>query len=825
MTKPTFWPRIYIAATVLAGSLLVALTSSPWNSNQNVRVLVYVCAAFLASRLRVTLPGITGTMSVNYIFTLLGVLDLNLSATLLVTWAGILGQVIPRLRSFSALKIIFNLASIALAAASAFTVYHASGVRHLNDSLPFLLLLSSAALFLVNTFSVSGIIGLTEKKNILSVWRESFGWTAAHHLVGAALVAVLHCEEKFFGWESVLLTCPVIYLLYRSYTTHLSQLESAKAHSLELAGLHWRTIEALALAIDAKDETTHSHLLRVKVYATEVGKELQLSEEEMQALQAASFLHDIGKLAVPEYIISKPGKLTPEEFEKMKVHPTVGAEILDRVRFPYPVVPIVRCHHEKWNGKGYPNGLAGEDIPIGARILAAVDCLDALASDRQYRKALPLEKAMEIVVSESGTSFDPKIVEILQRRYVELEHMATSIPHEDEPKLSKNAKFELGEAPAAGFESSDGQAAAPIDFMVSIAAARQEFQTLIKLTSDIDGLLRVEDIGSLLATRVRRMVPHETIALYIVKNEILVPAYVSGEDSSYFSDLTIPFGQGLSGWVAENHLPIVNGNPSVEDASALNTRKTKLRSALSVPLESRGRIIGALTLYSSQADYYTRETLRILQTICAKASATIASAIEHERVAMSAVTDELTGLPNARSLFNFFEEELKRAAPDKSPFAVLLIDINGFKRINDTLGHLTGNRILERVSKILSGECRENDYIGRLGGDEFVIIIPGASKPAVAQTVQSLSCAALRIEESSTALSFSVGTAFYPEDGESAEELLEYADQRMYQCKRDHYKAESAAPNPARVMILEAASEAGKESFDPASYQFSALVQ
>src|SRR3989440_6539273 len=128
---------------------------------------------------------------------------------------------------------------------------------------------------------------------------------------------------------------------------------------------------------------------------------MKVGHEEMEALQAASLLHDIGKLAVPEHIISKPGRLTPEEFEKMKIHPVVGAEILERVQFPYPVVPIVRAHHEKWDGTGYPSGLAGEAIPIGARILSAVDCLDALASDRQYRRALPLDQAMSGVAKVS----------------------------------------------------------------------------------------------------------------------------------------------------------------------------------------------------------------------------------------------------------------------------------------------------------------------------------------------------------------------------------------------------------------------------------------
>ena len=242
--------------------------------------------------------------------------------------------------------------------------------------------------------------------------------------------------------------------MYRSYRLYLGKLETEKRHAEQVSSLHLRTIEALALAIEAKDETTGEHLQRVRVYAMELAKELGLSEDETEALQAASVLHDIGKLAVPEHIISKPGKLTPEEFEKMKIHPIVGAEILEQVHFPYPVVPIVRAHHEKWDGSGYPNGLAGEEIPIGARILAAVDCLDALASDRQYRKALPLDEAMAKVVADAGKSFDPKVVAILHRRYIELEKMANEQPLQAPPKLSTDIKVERGLAPAAGFAES-----------------------------------------------------------------------------------------------------------------------------------------------------------------------------------------------------------------------------------------------------------------------------------------------------------------------------------------------------------------------------------
>src|SRR6204780_3938386 len=202
---------------------------------------------------------------------------------------------------------------------------------------------------------------------------------------------------------------------------YLGRINEQQGHLLAMSQLHLRTIQTLALAIDAKDDTTAAHLRRVQIYASEIGNELKLSTNEMLALEAAALLHDVGKLAVPEYIISKPGKLTEEEFEKMKVHPVVGAEILERVKFPYPVVPIVKAHHEKWNGTGYPFGLKGQDIPIGARILSAVDYFDALASDREYRCALPLDEAMKLIEAESGTGLDPEVVKALSRCYRELE--------------------------------------------------------------------------------------------------------------------------------------------------------------------------------------------------------------------------------------------------------------------------------------------------------------------------------------------------------------------------------------------------------------------
>jgi GAF domain-containing protein len=342
-------------------------------------------------------------------------------------------------------------------------------------------------------------------------------------------------------------------------------------------------------------------------------------------------LHDIGKLAVPEHIISKPGKLTPEEFEKMKIHPIVGAEILEQVDFPYPVVPIVRAHHEKWDGSGYPNGLRGEEIPIGARILAAVDCLDALASDRQYRRALPLNEAMAKVASEAGISFDPRVVGILQRRYVELEKLAKEQPLQAPPKLSTDIKVERGLAPDAGFAEAETPAVDEVRKPAQLnimAEAGREAEALSEFGIKLGAALSLEDMLSLLAVRVKHLVGYDSMAVYVLRNKVLVPEFVSGENFRLFSSLRIPIGEGLSGWVAQNCKPILNGNPSVEPGYLNDpSRFSTLRAALAVPLEGTGSVVAVLALYRARADAFSRDELEVLQAVGGRLGAVIEMAV------------------------------------------------------------------------------------------------------------------------------------------------------------------------------------------------------
>jgi putative nucleotidyltransferase with HDIG domain len=562
--------------------------------------------------MKVNLPSVKGTMSMNFLFVLIGISTFSLGETLVMGCLGILVQSVFLSKTRPNLvRAAFNMASMACAIQFAYWVHHFDGLQNV--------LLTAAAFFVANTLLVATVIALTEAKNPWSVWRGSYFWSFPNYLAGAAAAWIVSKASHLIGWQPALLLMPILFVIYRSHNLYVARLEEAtrradeqRAHALEVAGLQRRSIETLALAIEAKDQTTHDHLERVEVYAVEVARELGFAETEMEALRAAALLHDIGKLAVPEYIISKPGKLTQEEFEKMKTHTVVGAEIVERIRFPYPVAPLVRGHHEKWDGSGYPDGLAGEQIPMGARILAAVDCLDALASDRQYRRALPLDQAIAIVRAESGKSFDPRVVEILERRHLELDRLARS-SHRI-AKLPTDVKVERGDAPAAGFERT------AVD-LASIHGAVAGERTLSELTTALAACADRQALWNTLETSLRSVVPYEAMAIYIRRGEGLLVEHAEGE----FASAPMPLGAGLSGWVAENGKAIINGNPSVEPGFLDDPgRFSALRSALSVPLITARGIIGVLSLYREKHDAFSNDHLASLRVL----SSALAGALE-----------------------------------------------------------------------------------------------------------------------------------------------------------------------------------------------------
>src|SRR5271166_5033449 len=791
-TQSQSWRGLPVGAKAFIGLVIAAGTASLLQaaihqSSKNIaQFICYLGIAILASRLRVTLPGITGTLSVNFLFILVGIAELSYSEAITLGAISMLAQCWNPNRP-SAIQLTFNVCAGSLSTALAYLVFHDPLANMLIVNRPLILCLAASTYFIVNAGCIAVVISFSDGKPLRQILVDCYFWSFPYYLLGAGIAGAISWFNHAFNWETSLLFVPAIYLIYRSYRLYLGKLDDEKRHVEEIANLHLRTIEALALAIEAKDQTTHDHLQRVRVYAIELAKELGLKGEELEALHAAALLHDIGKLAVPEHIIAKPGRLTPEEFEKMKIHTVVGAEILERVRFPYPVVPIVRAHHEKWDGTGYPFGLKGTEIPIGARILSAVDFLDALASDRQYRRAMALDDVMQRLAAEAGKSFDPKVIDVLKRRYKSLENLAKAKSAEDgSASLSAEIKILRGPAPAAGFESA-GVSDAPgreATFLSSIAAARQEAQSLFELSQDLGASLSLGETLSVFSVKLKPMVPYDAIAIYIRRGDELIPEYVNGENYRLFASLRIPVGEGLSGWVAQNRKPIVNGNPSVEPGYLNDpTKFSTLRSALAVPLEGLQGVVGVVALYHAERDFFTTDHLRILLAVSSKMALAIENAMKYEQAESSATTDYLTGLPNARSLFLQLDRELARCKRDNASLTLMVCDMNGFKKINDRFGHLEGNRVLRLFAQALKDSCREYDYVARMGGDEFVVIAPGLAADVAAKKVEQIRPLAQQAGFDvcgEDILSLSVGLAVSPDDGNDAEQLLTEADRRMY---------------------------------------------
>jgi diguanylate cyclase (GGDEF)-like protein/putative nucleotidyltransferase with HDIG domain len=782
--------RFFIAAIGLAGLFGIAVTFRSWIPEPAPRFVVYFVLAVLSSGMNVTFPGVQGAFSVHLVFTMLGLLELKLPETLFLAVASAAAQTCWHAKGrVKLIYLFFNTTCIALAVLAAAWVYHQPWFHGAPEGQLLQLMLGGVAYFVVNNVPLGIVIALTARQSIQAVIRRLCDWSFCYYLVGVSLAEIVHTANERLGWAFSLALLPPLYLIYRSVRLYFGKMEQEKAHAENMASLHLRTIEALATAIEAKDECTGDHLRRVQVYSLELAKHLGLSSDEVHALQAASILHDIGKLAVPDYIISKPGKLTPDEFDKMKVHTVVGAEILEQVAFPYPVAPIVRSHHEKWDGSGYPDGLKAEDIPIGARILSAVDCLDALASDRQYRRALPLDEAMEYVAGLSARSFDPQVVNILQANYREFERLAQSTPLRNH-RLSKDLIVSRGDAPDAGFEKSASKAAAgasgagdraqaPAD---SIASARQEIQVIVDLALDLSKSLRMEDILSILAARLKQLVPYDCLAVYVRERTILKPLYTSGLTSQIFASLEIPMGQGLSGWVVENGKAIINGNPAVEPGYAeASGEMGALNSALSIPFgDGVDQLSGALTLYSTEKDAYNADHLRVLLAIKGDIARAVDGAIRFQKAQPGGTgADELTGLPAKPVLMAYLQEGF---AAQRKPVTVLLADIDEFRRVNELYGRSNGDELLKLVANILRNNSRSVDYVARVGGDEFVLLLAAARPDELAGKIAALdglvanACRGLCGEESS---GLAVGVACFPENGGDAASLMAFAEQAL----------------------------------------------
>jgi diguanylate cyclase (GGDEF)-like protein/putative nucleotidyltransferase with HDIG domain len=588
-------------------------------------------------------------------------------------------------------------------------------------------------------------------------------------------------------WMASLAAAP-LYLTYRTYKVYMGRIQDQQRHVAQVSDLHLATIEALALAIDAKDQTAQSHIRRVQVYAAGLARALGMPETEIQGVKTAALLHDIGKLAVPEHILSKPGPLTQEEFQKIRIHPQVGAEIISGVPFPYPVAPLILSHHERWDGKGYPAGLKGEEIPLGARILSVVDYFDALMSERPYHKAMSFDAAIGLLRQESNKALDPRVVQTFIDNYPALAAEADASA-EPSRKLTRVPTHAPTAAPAVGLV--DESTSARTNVFQDIALAHREIYALYEIAQAMGSSLGVSDTMALISSKLSNIVPFSCCALFLYNDEAetLRCRFATGVEAETIQQLTIRNGHGLTGWVARNRRPLVNARPSTDlEAAGFPSDRTTLHSALVCPLLFNERFIGTISVYHTEPSIYTDDHRRLLDRISEQAAAVIYNSIVFEQTQEDSLTDPLTGLPNTRFMFMHLTRELARAERLKAEVSLLVMDLDNFKDINDTFGHHVGDRALREIAGVLRAGIRPYDICVRYAGDEFIVVLSGCSGEEAERKRLELQRAVDGLEFEARpgkmlALAISIGAAVFPHDGDSYDTLLATADSRMYRDK------------------------------------------
>ena len=575
------------------------------------------------------------------------------------------------------------------------------------------------------------------------------------------------------------LTAAAIYLVHRGY---LRRIEDERRNAQQMSELHLATIEALALAIDAKDQTTPNHIHRVQAYATGLARAMGMSVTEVQAIRTAALLHDIGKLAIPEHILAKPGPLTPEEFQKVRIHPEVGAEIIRAVPFPYPVAPFILSHHERWDGRGYPAGLKEDEIPLGARVVCLVDYFDALTSDRPYHSAISAEAAIALIKQESGKALDPRVVDAFVNALPQLTAAIEPIEPAG-PKLMP--QMQTGEG-LRTLGTPPSEEARPSVFD-DIALAHREIYALYQIAQAMGTRLGLSDMMSLISSKLSHLVPFSSCALFLYSESTdhLHCRFATGTDSELMRQLSLRSGQGLNGWVARNRRPLVNARPSVDLEAMGSNAPTVLQSALVCPLILGERLIGTLAVYHTEPSFYREDHGRLLDRVCEQAAAVIHNAIVFEQTQEDSLTDLLTGLPNRRSLFQHLTRELARASRLQEKVSLVVMDLNDFKDINDTYGHQIGDNALREVARVLRGAIRPYDVCVRYAGDEFIVVLSECGREEAEHKRVELQDAVghMTLEArpgDRLPLSISAGAAVYPHDGDTYEALLTKADSRMY---------------------------------------------
>ncbi len=821
--------QIYVVFVYLVGIAVCALSYRIPTPRAHAYLwelgVILLLAVLLGSKKVTILPAKqsvkedSGSLSLGYVITFAAILRFGPTAGLVIGGVSALsGCIYPKLMPMHQLTFNVSLAVIQSWLSGLVFVVANGGSMSLHPVGSFLAVLAAAiTYFLINTGGVACVVGLFSNKPIWPLWKKTFLWTGPTYVAGASItsLAIILTQKDLTGTNPMvawlLLGSPaalVVFMLYKVFSAreaekqqHIEELEAKKA---QLADLYLATIKSLALAIDAKDQYTHQHIIRVQRYAMATASRMGLSEDELKGLETGALLHDIGKLGVPEYVLLKPGRLTEEEFEKIKKHPEIGAAILDPVEFPWPVLPVVKYHHEKWDGTGYPEGLKGEDIPLTARILAVGDVYDALTSHRSYRNAWTHEKAMEVIKEGRGKHFDPVVLDA----FLEI----------IEDEIKEMAKE--GKGPLAIDTTTPSPVTKADQAARDIQRASSELWALYEVAQTLSTSLGLAETLDILARKLHAIMPG-TACVFLLRHEgegMMVRSVV-GINREFFDEATTVGMRGTSMQVASKRETYC-GEYDPEDLMLTGSQTTQwvaVNSALIVPIVHQGEVLGTINLYHPENNAFGPHDRQFLEMVAERASLALYNGLLFDRARSHAFTDPLTGLYNLRYLTQYVDERCAADDPvltgmdaadvqeenggrrRKESFALLCMDLDSFKPINDNFGHQRGDQVLRDVSRIFLSTVKDTDIVARYGGDEFIVVLQGAGPGEATLMAQKLQEAVegydpglVHARLGPLRLGVSVGFACYPHDGSDCATLLAGADTQMYSDKTERDLAKLA---------------------------------
>jgi putative nucleotidyltransferase with HDIG domain len=598
--------KTYVAVVIASGFIALAHSAAAVSDSPPPRGwFVLAALTLLTGSLTLKIPTVSARLSVSEVFVFAAVLWFGAGvATFVVVLDALVGALWQRNRT--GLRVLFNVCAGASAIWIAAHIYGvvapSSPGRPAVDDLLFPVGVLAVSYFAINSLLVATAVALEHRTSPLEMWRRNFLTLNLNFLVGASMALMLVAYTPSIDFPTISAILPLLAITYLMFRVSLGRVEDAHRHVTQVNEMYLSTIEALALAVDAKDQITHGHIRRVQVYTVELAKKLGVRDGlQLKAIEAAALLHDMGKLAIPEHILNKPGKLTTAEFDKMKRHADIGADLLSSVKFPYPVVPIVRHHHENWDGKGYPTGLSGTDIPLGARILSVVDCFDALTSDRPYRPRLSTDEAFDILRQRRGNMYDPLVVDTFIASYEELAPLAT--------EAGLQARSLIGDASFAPEPETSA--------LKEIRANASEVSLLESCAQQVIRASNVADATETVLQTLRQLTPVTTCGIYRYDSNLdhVVCQYSAGDPHSLLSGLIIRLGERVTGWCAANQKTVMNSDAYLDLVQMAGRFVPPLKSTICIPLFCEDKLSGVFTGYSTQENPFDERHRYVVERV------------------------------------------------------------------------------------------------------------------------------------------------------------------------------------------------------------------